>query len=53
MLGMLAISLMLALPLRLAGDRLDWAIRPIQVATGLLSCGFGLYLATNIWLKLS
>jgi len=53
MLGMLAISLILALPLRVAGDRLDWAIRPIQVGTGLLSCGFGLYVATDIWLKLS
>src|SRR6516162_1861105 len=36
MLGMLAISLILALPLRVAADRLDWAIRPIQVGTGLL-----------------
>jgi hypothetical protein len=53
MLGMLAISLILALPLRVAADRLDWAIRPIQVGTGLLSCGFGLYLAADIWLKLS
>jgi len=52
MLGMLAISLALALPVQLAGERLNSALRPIQVGTGLLSCGFGGYLAATIWLKL-
>jgi high-affinity nickel-transport protein len=53
MLGMLTISLLLAVPLRLAGDRLHAAIRPLQVTTGLLSCAFGFYLAATIWTNLT
>jgi High-affinity nickel-transport protein len=53
MLGMLVISLLLSLPIRLAGERMAAAIRPLQMSTGVLSCGFGLYLAATVWLKLS
>jgi High-affinity nickel-transport protein len=53
MLGMLVISLLLSLPIRLAGERMTDAIRPLQMSTGVLSCGFGLYLAATVWLKLS
>ena len=53
MLGMLTISVLLSLPLQLAGDRLHIALRPIQLGTGFLSCGFGIYLATTIWVHLS
>jgi hypothetical protein len=53
MLGMLVISLLLSLPIRLAGERVAAAIRPLQMSTGVLSCGFGLYLAATVWLKLS
>jgi hypothetical protein len=53
MLGMLVISLLLSLPIRLAGERVAAAIRPLQMSTGVLSCGFGLYLAASVWLKLS
>jgi sulfite exporter TauE/SafE len=52
MLGMLAISILLSLPLQLAGERIKAAIRPIQMSTGALSCACGLYLAATIWLKL-
>lgn len=52
MLGMLTISLVLALPLQFAGERLHSAVRPIQFSTGLLSCAFGLYLAATIWIRL-
>jgi len=52
MLGMLAISILLSLPLRLAGERIKAVIRPLQMSTGVLSCAFGVYLATTIWLKL-
>lgn len=53
MLGMLTISLLLALPLQIAGERLHSAVRPIQFSTGLLSCAFGLYLAATIWIRLN
>ena len=53
MFGMLVISLLLSLPIRLAGERMAAAIRPLQMSTGVLSCGFGLYLAATVWLKLS
>ena len=53
MLGMLTISLLLSLPMQLAGDSIKTAVRPIQVSTGILSCAFGVYLATTIWLRLS
>jgi High-affinity nickel-transport protein len=53
MLGMLTISVLLAVPLQLAGERLHAAIRPIQIGTGVLSCGFGLYMAASVWSSLS
>lgn len=49
MLGMLTISVVLALPLQFAGERINSAIRPIQMSTGVLSCAFGVYLAASIW----
>jgi High-affinity nickel-transport protein len=52
MLGMLAISLALSLPIRIAGERMASAVRPIQVSTGVFSCAFGLYLAASVWMKL-
>jgi len=52
MLGMLAVSAMLALPLRFAAERFGSAIRPIQLSAGVLSCAFGIYVATSVWLTL-
>jgi sulfite exporter TauE/SafE len=52
MLGMLLISIALSLPFHVAGERMSAAIRPIQLSTGLLSCGFGLYLGTTVWMRL-
>ena len=51
MLGMLTISLLLALPLQFARGRMNSAIRPIQMSTGILSCAFGVYLAASTWLN--
>jgi len=53
MLGMLTISVLLALPIQFAGERLHTAIRPIQIGAGVLSCVFGLYMAATIWASLS
>jgi hypothetical protein len=53
MLGMLTISLLLSLPVQLAGERISAATRPIQVSTGILSCAFGIYLAISVWINLS
>ena len=53
MLGMLTISVLLALPLQFAGERMNSAIRPIQMSTGILSCAFGVYLAASIWLNVA
>jgi hypothetical protein len=52
MLGMLVISLTLALPIQLAGERINSLIRPIQIGTGFVSCAFGVYLAVGICLHL-
>jgi nickel/cobalt exporter len=52
MLGMLAISLLLALPLHWARTKVSASIRPIQFAAGVLSCAFGLFLGANIWMSL-
>jgi hypothetical protein len=51
--GMLAISLLLSLPFHLAASRLAPPLRPIQIGIGILSCAFGIYLASNIWINLS
>jgi len=53
MLGMLAISMLVSLPFHIVGQRLNAAIRPIQVGTGVLSCMFGVYIAGSVWLRLS
>ena len=52
-LGMLAISLLLALPLQWASRHVGSSFRPIQMAAGLFSCVFGLYLGATIWMSLS
>jgi hypothetical protein len=48
MVGMITISLLLAVPLNLARERMAGAMRPIQVGTGIFSCLFGLYLGISI-----
>jgi hypothetical protein len=48
MVGMVLISLLLAVPLNLARERMAGAMRPIQVGTGVFSCLFGLYLGVSI-----
>src|SRR5262245_39468413 len=53
MLGMLAISVLLSLPFQFAAERWANLIRPLQVSIGVLTCAFGIYLATGIWLKAS
>jgi high-affinity nickel permease len=52
MVGMVLISLLLAIPMTLARDRLAGAIRPIQVGTGIFSCLFGVYLGATILMNL-
>lgn len=47
--GMLAISALLAMPLQWAKNRLPVGLRPIQLAAGLFSCLFGVYLGIEIW----
>lgn len=52
MVGMVVISLLLAVPLSLARERIAGAMRPIQVGTGVFSCLFGLYLGISILMNL-
>jgi hypothetical protein len=52
MIGMLAISILLAVPFHFARERMAGAMRPIQLSTGVFSCLFGLYLGISILLKL-
>jgi len=52
MVGMVLISLLLAVPLSLARERIAGAMRPIQVGTGVFSCLFGLYLGISILMNL-
>jgi High-affinity nickel-transport protein len=52
MVGMVVISLLLAVPLNLARERMAGAMRPIQVGTGIFSCLFGLYLGATILMNL-
>jgi len=49
MFGMLAISIVLALPVQLAGERINSLIRPIQMGAGVVSCAFGVYIAAGIF----
>ena len=51
-LGMLAISFLLALPLQWAKGRVGTSYKPIQLMAGVFSCVFGLYLGTHIWIAL-
>lgn len=54
-LGMIAISLLLALPLHWARGKISIAgsgYKPIQVMAGIFSCVFGLYLGVEIWMSL-
>jgi ABC-type nickel/cobalt efflux system permease component RcnA len=50
--GMLAISVLLAVPLHWAKSRVVTSYRPIQLMAGLFSCVFGLYLGAHIWISL-
>ena len=52
MVGMVVISVLLAIPLNLARERMAGAMRPIQVGTGVFSCLFGLYLGATILMNL-
>ena len=51
-LGMLAISFLLAIPLRWAAVKVGSSYRPIQVMAGVFSCVFGLFLGAQIWMTL-
>ena len=51
-LGMLAISFLLALPLHWARGRMSASYKPVQFVAGLFSCVFGLFLGANIWMSL-
>jgi ABC-type nickel/cobalt efflux system permease component RcnA len=51
-LGMLAISFLLALPMHWARGRVSIGYKPIQVVAGLFSCVFGLYLGAEILMSL-
>jgi hypothetical protein len=50
--GMLVISLLLSLPLHWAQGRMVTGFEPIQLAAGLFSCVFGLYLGVHLWTSL-
>lgn len=49
-LGMMAISALIALPLSLAGRRLSSVIHSLQIASAVASCAFGIYLGVHLWL---
>jgi nickel/cobalt exporter len=51
-LGMFAISFLLAVPLQWATGRMNFSGRPVQLLAGLFSCAFGLFLGVNIWMSL-
>jgi ABC-type nickel/cobalt efflux system permease component RcnA len=51
-LGMLAISLLLAVPLHWAKRRVSGNFRPVQLLAGVFSCAFGLFLGASIWMSL-
>jgi high-affinity nickel-transport protein len=52
MIGMLLVSVALAMPLRFAAAHYGSRFRPIQLGTGVLTCAFGLYITTTVWLAL-
>jgi sulfite exporter TauE/SafE len=47
--GMLAISVLLAMPLQWISNRTAGGYRRVQIAAGLFSCLFGAYLAFDLW----
>jgi hypothetical protein len=49
---MFAISFLLAIPLHWARGRMRSSYKPVQLAAGLFSCVFGLFLAADIWMSL-
>ena len=51
-LGMFAISFLLALPLHWARGRMSASYKPVQLMAGLFSCVFGLFLGADIWMSL-
>jgi hypothetical protein len=51
-LGMFAVSFLLAIPLHWATGRMKFSGRPVQLLAGLFSCAFGLFLGVNIWMSL-
>jgi ABC-type nickel/cobalt efflux system permease component RcnA len=51
-LGMLAISFLLALPLHWARGRMSASYKPVQFMAGLFSCVFGLFLGADIWMSI-
>jgi hypothetical protein len=50
--GMLAVSILLSIPLYFIHHRIPHFVRPIQVSAGVFSCLFGIYLGCNVWLSL-
>ncbi len=51
-LGMLLISCLIALPLHWARSRMVASYKPIQLAAGVFSCLFGVYLGLQIWFSM-
>jgi high-affinity nickel-transport protein len=50
--GMLAISFLLAVPLHWARARIGASYKPVQLLAGLFSCVFGFLLGVDIWMSL-
>jgi ABC-type nickel/cobalt efflux system permease component RcnA len=50
--GMFAISFLLAVPLHWAKTRIGASYKPVQLLAGLFSCVFGLFLGVDIWMSL-
>ena len=50
--GMFAISFLLAVPLHWAKTRIGVSYKPVQLLAGLFSCVFGLFLGVDIWMSL-
>ena len=50
--GMFAISFLLAVPLHWARTRIGASYKPVQLLAGLFSCVFGLFLGVDIWMSL-
>ena len=50
-LGMLGISLLIAVPISWAGRRMSFAVGRIQAVAGAFSCAFGISLGLRLWLS--